>query len=72
MLKTLTSGDSEKISDAHRHVIYIALGVCCALGMFTFLFLVPPPAQVTFITFCVQCDIVFMISSKLFGDHCVF
>ncbi|XP_063678783.1 UNC93-like protein MFSD11 [Bolinopsis microptera] len=34
-------GNSEKISDAQRHVIYLVLGVFCAIGMCCFLLLAP-------------------------------
>lgn len=38
-------GNSEKISDAQRHVIYLVLGVFCAIGMCCFLLLAPSETQ---------------------------
>ncbi|XP_063678612.1 UNC93-like protein MFSD11 [Bolinopsis microptera] len=40
-------GDSAKISDTKRYVIYQVLGVLCTLGMFTFLLLAPVPDEPT-------------------------
>ncbi|KAL5260967.1 hypothetical protein ACHWQZ_G006865 [Mnemiopsis leidyi] len=38
-------GNSETISDNQRHVIYLVLGIFCAIGMFTFLLLAPSGTQ---------------------------
>ena len=45
--KVSSPGNSEKISDAQRHVIYLVLGVFCAIGMCCFLLLAPSETPVS-------------------------